>query len=113
MIVRDVNRNTILAAGCDTADTFRTRLAGLMGRKSLEDGCGVLITPSNSIHMFFMRFPIDVLFLDRDNVVVHIIEGIKPWRVSKIISKAYSVLELPYGSVRSSSTETGDRLEFI
>lgn len=81
-------RSTCLASRCEVADTFFTRFCGLQLRKELPEGCGLLLSPCNSIHMFFMRFPIDVLFLDDALKVVGMCEGIKPWRVSSIYRTA-------------------------
>lgn len=113
MIIENITKNTILADECRVADTFLSRFMGLMGKKTLQPGSGLLIKPCNSIHMFFMHFPIDAVFLNSDNKVVHIIEGIMPWRVSPVIRQARSVLELPVGTVESSSTDVGDRLEVV
>lgn len=113
MIVRNALKNTVLAENCRLAASFFPRFMGLMGKKSLERGAGLLLVPCSSIHMLFMRFPIDAVFLGSGNEVVHIIENIKPWRLSPLIRKARSVLELPSGTVGASSTEVGDRLELI
>lgn len=113
MIIRNMDRNTVPANDCRIADSFFPRFLGLMGKKSLKHGAGLLITPCNSIHMMFMRFPIDAVFLGPGNEVLYIAEGIKPWRLSPLIRKAHSVLELPAGAVKSSLTEVGDRLEAV
>ena len=81
-----------------------------MFKKNLPEGKGLHIIPCNSIHMCFMNFPLDIVFIDRDMKVVSIIEKIKPWKVSKIISGAYSVLELPAGTIAGTSTVVGDKL---
>ncbi|HOJ79955.1 MAG TPA: DUF192 domain-containing protein [Clostridiales bacterium] len=111
MTVTNVTRKTVLADKCEVASTFFARFRGLQFRKELPPGHGLLITPCNSIHMFFMRFPIDALFIDSENRIVHIYEGIKPWRVSGIIKNAHCVLELPSGTVYSTGTVTGDLLD--
>lgn len=111
MIVKNVTRKTILAGKCEIASTFFARFRGLQFRKELPPGHGLLIKPCNSIHMFFMRFPIDALFLDSENRIVHICEGIKPWRVSGNVKGACCVLELPSGTVSSTGTAAGDILD--
>lgn len=111
MNVTNVTRNTVLASNCEVASTFFARLRGLQFRKELPPGHGMLITPCNSIHMFFMRFPIDALFIDPENRIVHICEGIKPWRVSGNVKGACCVLELPSGTVSSTGTAAGDILD--
>src|ERR671922_1038887 len=65
---------------CRVADRFASRLRGLLGRRGLAPGEGLLIRPASSIHTFFMRFPIDVAFLDRDGVVVKVVPNLSPWR---------------------------------
>jgi uncharacterized membrane protein (UPF0127 family) len=101
----------MLAENCEVARTFVARFKGLQLRKSLPAGSGLLITPCNSIHMFFMRFPIDAVFIDAEQTVLHIEEGIRPWRVSRVVRKARSVLELPAGTASATGTRPGDRLE--
>lgn len=113
MVIRNLTKNTILADRCRTACSFSARFIGLMNEKRLENGCGLLIVPCNSIHMFFMKFAIDVIFLDKDKNAVHIIEGIRPWRISRIVCNAHSVLELPSGTVKAAMTEAGDKLELV
>lgn len=111
MVIINVTRNTVLANKCAHARTFFARFMGLQFKRDLPAGAGLLITPCNSIHMFFMRFSIDAVFIDSNNEVVYIYEGIKPWRVSKIVRKVKSVLELPAGTVSMTGTALGDRLE--
>jgi len=90
-----------------------TRLTGLMGKKSFGKLDGLLIEPCNSIHMFFMRFPIDVIFIAKDNKIVHTIENLKAWRISPIVFKAYSTLELPIGTIQNTDSKIGDVLEIL
>lgn len=108
--VTNETRGTILAGRAEEATGLVDRLAGLMGRKELPVGGGLLIAPCNSIHMFFMRFPIDALFLDRDHRVVKLIAALPPWRITSIYWRARSVLELPAGVAAGSGTQEGDRL---
>lgn len=82
-----------------------------MGRRDLPAGHGLLIKPCSSIHMFFMRFPIDVVFLDRDNVVVKVVHGIKPWRMA-MGGGGKNALELPAGTVAAADILHGDQLDF-
>jgi uncharacterized protein len=111
MIIRNITRNTVLTNQCDHARSFFARLKGLQLKKDLPAGSGMLITPCNSIHMFFMRFPIDAIFLDKDQNVLYIEEDIKPWRISKVIKNSRSVLELPAGTAKATGTILCDRLE--
>lgn len=82
-----------------------------MGRRELPQGSGLLITPCSSIHMFFMRFPIDVVFLDRDNAVVRVVPSIKPWRMA-MGGGGRKALELPAGTATLIPIAKGDVLEF-
>ena len=90
-----------------TAASFGTRFKGLMGEKELPKGEGLLLENCGSIHCCFMKFPIDVVYLDRDRRVVGK-ETVKPWRVGKIIPGVHSVLELNEGE--ASAVETGDEM---
>ena len=93
------------------ADTFPARLVGLLRDKMLAKGDGLWIVPCNSIHSFFMRFDFDAVFLDKNQRVVHLIREMKPWRISKIVFSAHSVLELPPGLIAGTQTEMGDQFE--
>lgn len=94
---------------CRIAETFWTRFMGLMGRARLPHREGLLIRPCNSIHMFFMRFPIDVVFLDRDYRIVKLIRSLEPGKVVGIVQGAVQVLEVVAGDLPESFSE-GKRL---
>ena len=81
-------------------DTFFSRLIGLMFKKSLPAGSGVVLKPCTQIHTCFMRFNIDVIFLDKDLEVVHVIENMPPWRISPLLLKARYTVELPAGTLK-------------
>jgi uncharacterized protein len=108
--VRNATRATVLGDSIREARTFLTRGRGLMLTESLQDGEGLVIDPCSSIHTFFMRFPIDVLYVGTDGTVVLVDEAMKPWRFGPVFTGARWVLELPEGSIRSSNTEPGDML---
>lgn len=110
--ITNETRDRILADRAEDAITFWSRLRGLMGRPTLAVGEALHIEPCNSIHMFFMRFPIDAVFLSRDRKVVKVLKAIPPWRVSGIYRGARSVLELPAGVAELSGTSEGDQLRF-
>jgi uncharacterized membrane protein (UPF0127 family) len=101
---------TLVEAG-RVADTFMQRLIGLLGSAPLAAGEGIWLVPCNSIHMFFLNFAIDAVFLDAQQQVVHLIEGLKPWRMSPIVRKSRSVLELPIGAIARNGTRIGHRLQ--
>lgn len=102
-----------VAARVEVAGSFLRRGLGLMLRGELPPGHGLMITPCNSIHMFFMRFPLDVAFLDRDGRVLRVLHGIRPWRVSSIVRGARSVLELPAGTLSAAGVEPGTVLRLV
>jgi uncharacterized membrane protein (UPF0127 family) len=100
--------HVVLADKVKVASTFFKRLIGLLDRAYLNEGEGLVISPSNSIHMFFMRFAIDVLFLDKKGRVVAILRSFKPWKLSRIYFNACSVIELPPGVIDKTGTQPGD-----
>jgi uncharacterized membrane protein (UPF0127 family)/Flp pilus assembly protein protease CpaA len=106
--VRD-GSGTVVCERCLLADTALLRLRGLLGRKELPAGEGVLLTPAASIHTWFMHFPIDVVFLESDLTVLGMREAVRPWRFSGWRG-ARSVLELPAGTCELRRIRPGDRL---
>ena len=94
----------------EVAGESKTRNKGLLGRDGLDEGQGLWIVPCEAIHMFFMRFAIDVVYLDKRKRVVKIVPALKPWRLSACL-RAHSVLELPAGVASHTGTATGDQLE--
>lgn len=104
----NTSRQQILLRNLRIADTFWQRFTGLMGR-TLAESEGLLIRPCNSIHCFFMKIPIDVLFLDKDSIVIHIISRMKPWRVSPVVRGATAVIEGPAGAFEQ--VASGDHIE--
>jgi uncharacterized membrane protein (UPF0127 family) len=110
--VTNLTRNTVLADRAERADSFLRRFQGLMGVTALPLGEGLQIEPCTSIHTFFMRIPIDALFLDRQLRVVDVCHALPPWRTSRVYFGARSVLELPAGTAAASGTQPGDTLAF-
>lgn len=103
--------NFILGEDIRSATTFGERLQGLMFRKQMI-GDGLLLEPCASVHNCFVRFPIDVVFLDRDNTVVKVLRNFKPWRFSWFYFGARRALELPSGKVPADIIK-GDELEVM
>ena len=83
----------------EMADSFFKRFKGLMFRKDPIKDEGLWIVPCNAVHMFFMKFPIDIVLLNKQNEVVALHHDLKPWRMTKPVKAAYSTLELPAGSI--------------
>lgn len=91
------------------ADKVYSRLIGLMGKKGLPADSALILKPCFQIHTFFMRFNIDVIFLSRDMHVIHVIENMLPWKISKFIRDSYYVVELPGGTLKG-TVYVGHRL---
>ncbi|MEA2334752.1 MAG: uncharacterized protein QOG40_1242 [Solirubrobacteraceae bacterium] len=108
-LIVNLTRGGVLCVG-ELADRPLPRMRGLMGRRGLPAGEGMLLTPAPAIHTAFMRFPIDALFLDGDLQVLEIVEQLRPWRVASKRS-ARSVLELSAGECARRGVKVGDRLE--
>ena len=100
---------SIVCERCVLADTALTRMKGLLGRRDLPRGEGILLKPASSVHMAFMRFPIDAVFLDRDLRVVKIAADLRPWRAAGARG-AKSVLEIPADEAARRGLTVGDRL---
>jgi len=97
---------------CTVADRMLSRMKGLLGRKDLPTGEGILIRPAPSIHTFFMRFPIDVVFLSRQGDVLKIAERVAPWR-ARSCRHSYAVLELAAGEAGRRGLAVGDRIDTV
>ena len=100
---------TVVCERCVLADTALTRMKGLLGRRELPSGEGIWLKPASSVHMAFMRFAIDAVFLDRDDRVVKIAEDLRPWRMAGSRG-AKSVIELTAGEAKRRGLKAGDRL---
>ncbi len=97
----------VVAAHVEVAATLWSRFMGLMFRRELPEGHGLALTPCSSIHMFFMRIPLDVAFLDREGRVLRVYHGIRPWRMSRVVRGARTAVELPAGTLRAAGVEPG------
>lgn len=107
--MRNETRNTVLAEAADLANTSATRRTGLLKHKCLEPGDGLWIVPCESVHTFFMKFPIDLVYLDKKRKVRKVRHAVPAWRLSACLT-AHSVLELPSGTVERTGTMVGDEL---
>ena len=108
-------RGTVLCARLENAGGLAGQGRGLLGRERLEPGAGMLFesgrfTPFMWMHMFFMRFAIDIVFLGRGDTVIRINPRLKPWRLSSVVFGARKALELPAGAAEASSTQVGDQI---
>ena len=107
----NVTRQAVVASNVKMADNYFKRLKGLMGQPVIPEGFGLWIVPCNDIHSCFMRVEFDAVFLDKENRVLHLMERMKPWRVSKFVKGGRAVLELPAGVIAATGTQVGDQLE--
>lgn len=114
VVIENSSRGSVVATQGELARTLWTRFRGLMLRSAIEPGQALVIDPCGSIHMFFMRFPIDVLYLDRADRVVRVQEGVKPWRVGPLYTRgAHYVVELPVGTIAKTGTTVGDSVRIF
>jgi uncharacterized protein len=104
---------TVVADHVEVADTLWSRFMGLMFRRELRPGHGLAIRPCNSIHMFFMRFALDVVFVDADGRVVRVLDSIRPWRASSLVRGAKAAIELPAGTAARSVLVPGMVLRMV
>jgi len=109
--VANATKNTTLGGEITLADSSEGRRKGLLNQDSLAEGSGLWIYPSEAVHTFFMRFAIDVIFLDREKRVRKIAANLRPWRMNGCWT-AKSVLELPAGTAERTQTAVGDQLVF-
>ena len=108
--VRNLTRDVVLADAAEIADSSAKRRTGLLKHTGLAPGEGLWIVPCESVHSFFMKFTIDVIYLDRKHRVKKVRSEMVPWRISGCIT-AHSVLELPAGTISRTGTQKGDQLE--
>ncbi len=111
MRIKNVTRNTILSEKTTVANTSESRRRGLLKHSSLPKGEGLWIAPCEAVHTFWMKFAIDILYLNKKKKVLKICRNLVPWRMSACLL-AYSVLELPAGMAAETQTQKGDVLIF-
>lgn len=104
------DKGTCLSENCVWARSSYRRLVGLLAHSTLPDNESLLIEPCKQVHTFFMRFPIDVVFLDKENTILDI-RSLSPWKLSPMVWKAHKVLELPLGKCESLGLKKGQKLE--
>jgi len=110
MVIVNATRNTVVSERCSFANSVLKRMVGLLNRKALATGEGLLIDRCYGIHTVGMRFPIDVVFLNQDLRVLRAVGALRPWRACAV-RKAVYVLELPTGSIEQSRTQAGDQIQ--
>ncbi len=110
--VRNATRGSLLGDSIDIADDSAKRNTGLLKHRGLDRGHGLWIVPCEGIHTFFMKFAIDVVYVDRKDRVRKVVRALGPWKLSFCLP-ARSVIELPPGVIDETQTQKGDQLEFI
>ncbi|MHB1357079.1 MAG: DUF192 domain-containing protein [Anaerolineae bacterium] len=108
--VTNLTREQVLADNALLASTYWQRLFGLMGRKTLAPGEGLVIDPCSSVHTHWMRFAIDVIYVNKEHVVVGIDHNLRPWRLGRLYKRVQYVVELPAGRAHETDTQVGDQL---
>lgn len=107
--MRNQTRGSVLGQAVDVADSSSKRRTGLLKHDRLENGTGLWIVPCESVHTFFMKFSIDLVYLDKRRKVRKVRNAVPPWRLSACFT-AHSVLELPAGTAAETRTQVGDEL---
>lgn len=110
MKIRNQTRQVVLVESGEMARSLLARARGLLGHAPLVAGEGMLIVPCQSIHTFFMSFPIDVAFLDKENRIIHMIPAMPRGRLSPHLFRSHAVLELPAGALAATGTQVNDVL---
>lgn len=110
--LRNASSGRVVASTVELAVTSETRRRGLLGREGLASGHALLIAPCSSIHTWFMRFPIDVIYVRRDGLVLKVRAAIPAWRMSVGLG-AFAVVEMAAGAAAQAGVSAGDRLELV
>ena len=111
--VRIVNltKNTLIAQEAQIASSLGQRMKGLLGRRGLSTNEALILKPCSSIHTFFMRFPIDVLFLNQNMRIIRLIQPMLPNRLGPVVWGAKTIIELPAGRIAQTQIEVGDTVD--
>ncbi len=111
MEILNRTKNRVLADDVLMSSSFLNRLKGLLGRSSIKINQAMLLRPANSIHTFFMRFPIDILFINENNIIIKAYRNMKPFKLTGIYFKSSFVIELHSGIIDSTQTTEGDLIQ--
>lgn len=107
----NLSNGTVLADRVRMADNFKKRLKGLIGNPGLKHGEALILSPCKSIHTCFMSFHIDVIFTNKEMIILHTMESIGPFRFSPLITRSHMVIELPAGRLAATGSRTGHQLQ--
>lgn len=108
----NLRKKYVIASQVEIADNFFSRLVGLLGRDKFPEKHAIVLKPCRSIHTYFLRFPIDVVFLNGQGEVIHLISNMQTHSFSPVIKKAQKVVELPAGTVKN-RINLGDTLIIV
>ena len=111
-ILQNGRSGLVIAGEIEPAFESKARNRGLLGRAGLHDGSALILAPCSSIHTFFMRFAIDVLFVARDGRVLKIYPALPGWRIA-FAFRAFAAIELPAGTAAASDTRSGDAVVLV
>ena len=112
MVITNVSKGTELASNAKLAKSFFSRAIGLLGRRRLPTGGGLILEPCSSVHTAFMLFSIDLAYVKNDGTVIKTVPALKPFRVSAAFRGARYAVELPAGVLAATQTTPGDQLSF-
>lgn len=104
------SNGTLIAKNAVEANTFFQRAIGLLGRRSMDEFDALIIPKCKSVHMWGMRFAIDVVFCDEKNRIVKVVENLKPWSMTSYVLKAQYVIEIPSGTISNHGIEVTDTI---
>ncbi|SMB94864.1 hypothetical protein SAMN00808754_1127 [Thermanaeromonas toyohensis ToBE] len=110
MVLWNLTKQVVLAHQVRLACTFKERFKGWMGKQKLEDGEALLLYPCKGIHTWFLRFPLDILFLSKEGKVLLALKNFPPFRFSPWVLSSQAVVELPAGRILATNTSVGDKL---
>ena len=113
MAITNITRQTVIAQSVEIASTPLARMQGLLGRASLSPSQALVITSCQSIHMLFMRFAIDVIFIDGKNKAVGLVQDIQPFQFSSVFWKSACAIETAAGTIERSQTQLGDEISIV
>jgi uncharacterized membrane protein (UPF0127 family) len=113
MMLVNKTKNVVIAESAEIASSLGKRLKGLLGRKELKKGQAMLLKPCSGVHSLFMRFSIDVLFVDKNNRVIDVLSFFRPWRFSPFYFNSAYAVELPAGTASPALVSLGDTLSLV
>ena len=112
LVIRNTRNGRVIADALTSAFDSKSRNIGLLHHRSFPQGAAMLIAPTSAVHTFFMRFPIDLAFINREGSVLKVCHSFRPWRIAAAL-RAYGVIELPAGTLAAAETVAGDVLAVV